>query len=80
MKKNLNFYLNIRYPIEIVNIDANEGGGVLASIPFLGRHAFLGDGDTLEEALKNLEDIKTYLFQKYLAQGAPIPVYHCHAA
>ena len=53
---------------------------VLASIPFLGRHAFLGDGDTLEEALKNLEDIKTYLFQKYLAQGAPIPVYHCHAA
>ena len=74
LKKRLDFYLTIRYPIEIVHIDSAEGGGVQVSIPFLGKYAFLGDGDTIEEALKNLEETKKYLFQKYLTQGVPIPV------
>ncbi len=74
MEKNLDFYLNIPYPVEIVKIDPNEGGGILARIPMLGKHAFLGDGETIEEALANLEEIKKYLFQKYLTQGTPIPV------
>ena len=76
MEKTLDFYLNIPYPVEIVKIDPNEGGGISASIPMLGKYAFLGDGETVEEALANLEEIKTYLFQKYLRQGVPIPVYH----
>jgi len=75
MEKNLDFYLNIPYPIEIMKIDPDEGGGVLASIPMLGKHAFLGDGETIEEALANLQEIKTYLFQKYLSQGVTIPMY-----
>ena len=75
MEKNLDFYLNIPYPVEIVKIDPNEGGGILARIPMLGQHAFLGDGETIEEALANLENIKTYLFRKYLRQGVPIPIY-----
>ncbi|GAK54128.1 toxin-antitoxin system, antitoxin component, HicB family [Candidatus Moduliflexus flocculans] len=75
MEKNLDFYLNISYPIEIEKIAPDEGGGILASIPMLGKHAFLGDGETIEEALANLEEIKTYLFQKYLNQGIPIPLY-----
>lgn len=70
----LDYYLSLSYPVEITEIHEDEGGGVIASIPLLGKHAFLGDGATLEEALTNLEDIKKVLFQKYLTQGIPIPV------
>ena len=75
MQKTLEYYLKIPYPVEITEISEEDGGGVLASIPLLGKHAFLGDGDTVEEALHNLEEIKRYLFQKYLEQEIPIPVY-----
>ena len=67
-------YLAAPYHVEITEIQEDEGGGFLACIPFLGKHAFLGDGDTLEEALKNLEETKKYLFQKYLQMGLQIPV------
>ncbi len=75
MENTLEFYLNIPYPIEVTEISEEDGGGILASIPALGKHAFLGDGDTIEEALRNLEDIKRYLFQRYLDRGIPIPIY-----
>ena len=75
MENMLEFYLKIPYPVEVTEINDEEGGGFLASIPLLGKHAFLGEGDTLEEALANLEEIKKYLFQKYLEQGIPIPVH-----
>ncbi len=67
-------HLTLPYHVEITEIHEEEGGGFLACIPFLGKYAFLGDGETLEEALKNLEETKKYLFQKYLQQGIPIPV------
>lgn len=73
MEKNLEYYMNINYPIEILKIIEEEGGGFQASIPLLGKYAFLGDGETIEEAITNLEETKKYLFQKYLEQGIPIP-------
>ena len=74
LMKNLEYYLKIPYLVEITEINEEEGGGFLASIPLLGKYAFLGEGRTVEEALANLEKTKRYLFQKYLKQGIPIPV------
>ncbi len=73
MKKNLAYYMNLNYPIEIIKIKEEEGGGFQASIPLLGKYAFLGDGETIEEAIMNLTEIKKYLFEKYLEQNIPIP-------
>ncbi len=73
MKKDLKYYLNLDYPIEIRKIKENEGGGYSASIPLLGKYAFVGDGETVEEAIENLSIVKETLFRKYLKEGIPIP-------
>ena len=73
MKKDLKYYLNLDYAIEIRKIKENEGGGFSASIPLLGKYAFVGDGETVEEAIENLNIVKETLFKKYLKEGIPIP-------
>jgi predicted HicB family RNase H-like nuclease len=73
MKNKLAYYLNLNYPIEIKRIPDSEGGGYTATIPQLGKYAFVGDGESIEEAIQNLEEIKAYLFEKYLDEGIPIP-------
>jgi len=74
MKKNLNFHLSLTYPIEIQKIKDENGGDYMASIPMLGKYAFVGDGETEEEALKDLEEVKKYLFTMYLEEGIAIPL------
>ncbi len=66
-------YMEFNYPIEIRFIPENEGGGVAASIPFLGKDAFVGDGETIEEAIKNLNRLKRELFEYYLENNISIP-------
>ncbi len=73
MKKNLKYYLDLDYTIEIKKIKEEDGGGYMASIPQLGKYAFVGDGATIDEAIKNLNEIKEYLLAKYLKEGVPIP-------
>jgi antitoxin HicB len=73
MSKNLKYYLNLNYPVEIKKIPKADGGGYLASIPQLGGKAFCGDGDNIEEALRNLNKVKEHLFRGYLEEGIPIP-------
>jgi len=73
MKKDLNYYLNLKYSIEINPIPEEEGGGYEACIPQLGRYAFVGDGDTIEEALKSLEEIKKDIFEDWYKRGKEIP-------
>lgn len=73
MKKDLNYYMNLDYPMEIVRIPDDEGGGFAATIPQLGRNAFVGDGETVDEAIKNLEQIKLELFEDYYKKEIPIP-------
>jgi predicted HicB family RNase H-like nuclease len=67
-------YLRLNYPIEIRFLAEEDGGGVVASIPFLGRDAFFGDGDNLTEALNDLQDTKEMFFKDYLEKGIPIPL------
>ncbi|MCK5687085.1 type II toxin-antitoxin system HicB family antitoxin, partial [bacterium] len=72
MIKNLKYYLSLKYPVEIVEIQEEDGGGYSACIPQLGRNTFVGDGSNMEEAIENLEEIKTALFDDYLAKTIPI--------
>lgn len=73
MKKDRDYFMNLNYPIEIQNIEKNEGGGFSASINILGKYAFCGDGETVEEAIRDLDVIKKDLFEKYLKKGISIP-------
>lgn len=72
MKRKIGYYLDLNYKMEIYQIPDEEGGGFQASIPLLGKHAFIGDGDTIEEAIQSLNNVKEYLFKKYIAEGIPI--------
>jgi len=72
-EKDLNYYLNLRYKVEIVPFNEEDGGGYEARIPQLGREAFRGYGDTIEEALAHLEVVKRDLFKMYLRDGVQIP-------
>jgi predicted HicB family RNase H-like nuclease len=73
MKKNLEYYMNLDYDINIHKFSEEEGGGYEACIPQLGRHTFIGIGDTIEEAIEHMNDIKEYLFEKFLNEGLEIP-------
>jgi antitoxin HicB len=71
--RNLEHYLSSRYSIDIVPIPEKLGGGYRAVIPELGEYAFIGDGETPEEALESLKSIKEALFKEYLEKGVEIP-------
>jgi len=73
VKKTLEYYLLLDYPVEIRRIDESLGGGYVASIPSLGSQAFVGDGETPQEAYENLQAAKKEIFAEYLEQGVPIP-------
>jgi len=72
-KKDLNYFMNLRYKVEIMPLAEEDGGGYEARIPQLGREAFRGYGDTVEEALVHLEVVKRDLFEMYLRDGVEIP-------
>ena len=73
MNKDLNYYLSLRYKIEINPIPEEDGGGFEACIPALGKGAFLGIGKTITEALEHLEEVKRDFFKDYLKKGIKIP-------
>lgn len=73
MSKKLEYYLNLNYPVEVMRIPAELGGGYCAYIRQLGKAAFLGDGETVEEAMADLQVVKEFLFEEYLEKGIEIP-------
>lgn len=73
MRKNLEYYLSLIYPVELIRIPEDEGGGFSACIPQLGRNAFIADGDSVEEVLSNLQSLKEESFSRMLENGIPIP-------
>ncbi len=73
MKKDLNYFMNLNYPLEIKKLTEAEGGGYHVSIPLLGKYAFQTDGDTIEEALSKLDSVKEEWFEEYLKRGTQIP-------
>ncbi len=73
MKKNLKYYLDLPYRIEINAIPEEEGGGFLARLPQFGKLGIVGDGESIEEALADLEINKKSRFKRYLNEGLEIP-------
>jgi antitoxin HicB len=71
--KNLKYFMALPYRIEIQPIPESKGGGYGASIPQLGKYAVCADGETIEEALNNLAEIKKERLIAYLEEGVVIP-------
>jgi predicted RNase H-like HicB family nuclease len=66
-------YMSLPYLIEIERIKERDGGGFLARLPQFGKLGIIGDGDTRDEALSDLEESKKIRFQYYLDNGIDIP-------
>lgn len=73
MKKDLKYYMSLPFKIEINFIPKEKGSGVEASIPELGRAAFLGYGKSIEEALEDLEETKKENFEEIIKKRTDIP-------
>lgn len=73
MEKSLSYYNSLDYPVVIKEISKDLGGGYTACIPMLGSHAYVGDGNSIEEALENLSQVKDFLFKEALKKGVLIP-------
>lgn len=71
MRKELGYYLSLKYPIQLTEIAENDGGGYLIGIPLL--KGCITDGNTLIQALENLEDAKKEWFKYMLDNNLEIP-------
>lgn len=75
-KSNFNLKLDeIKYPTEIHYVSGSEGeeGYYIAFLPDFGFSACGAAGDTPEEALANLEDVKKFVIETYVADGDQLP-------
>ncbi|MDD5224718.1 MAG: toxin-antitoxin system HicB family antitoxin [bacterium] len=74
MKKGEDFkyFLALEYPVTIEPILPENGGGFMAYYEQFGK-AMVGDGDTKEEALSNLEALKKRIFKEWFEKGIEIP-------
>ena len=74
MKKDINYYLNLPYKIELNQIPQDEGGGFCARMPeFEGVAFFYGDGASKGEALDELDGAFRASLEVLLKEGASIP-------
>lgn len=68
--KNIDYYMELDYPVEIQRISEIDGGGFLASIPMLP--GCMTDGATLEEAYENIKAAKSEWLESMLERGMTI--------
>ena len=71
MVKNLKYYMKLKYPTQLTEIPAEDGGGYLIEIPLL--KGCVSDGETITEALKNIEEAKEEWFAYMLEKNLSIP-------
>jgi len=72
MTKDLEYYKNLNYGVKLEPISEEDGGGWLAEIPEL--KGCMSDGETQEEALKNIEKAKITWISTTLKRGLTIPL------
>ena len=65
---------DLRYPISLQALTEEEGGGWFATIPLLGEATCAADGETIEEALANLEELRRSLYEVVITSKHPIPL------
>jgi len=73
MKKDLDYYMSLPYEIRLEELSEEDGGGIMLSIPLLGRMAVNGHGYTYPEARQALEDCKRDFLEIWLEAGVDIP-------
>jgi antitoxin HicB len=71
--KGAEYYLGLNYPVTLRRLSSEEGGGYIAAIPQLGLHAFSAAGETREEALDALDEVREYLIPYLLERGEDLP-------
>jgi antitoxin HicB len=71
--KNLEYYMALKYRLEVEEIPDELGGGISLSIPLLGRESVVSDGETYDEAKNHLEIIKREFFEYCILQKIEIP-------
>lgn len=71
--KDLNYYMGLRYKEEVISLPEEEGGGVVVTIPDLGRASVNAWGESYNEASDVLREIKQEAFKDWLEEGLPIP-------
>jgi predicted RNase H-like HicB family nuclease len=59
------------YPVHIVKLSPQDGGGYLATVPLLP--GCMSDGETPEEALRNIQDAITAWIDAAKEWGQPVP-------
>lgn len=74
MDNKIEFYLEKYYRVEINAIPEEEGGGFVARLPQFGHSGIVADGNSPEEAIKELEKVKALRFEQYLKDGRDIPL------
>ena len=72
MTKDLEYYINLKYSVKLAPISEEDGGGWLAEIPEL--KGCMSDGETPEEALKNVEEAKIAWMSTALKRYQTIPL------
>lgn len=70
MERDLEFYLGQQYSVLLRPISEEDGGGWLAEIPELP--GCMSDGETKEEALKNVEEAKKAWIEVALRRGLSV--------
>ncbi|MHB8172437.1 MAG: toxin-antitoxin system HicB family antitoxin [Thermincolia bacterium] len=71
MTQDLDYYKNLKYSVKLAPISDEDGGGWLAEIPEL--KGCMSDGETPEEALKNIEEAKLAWISTALKRDQTIP-------
>ncbi|WP_418791712.1 toxin-antitoxin system HicB family antitoxin [Phosphitispora sp. TUW77] len=72
MTKDLEYYKKLKYGVKLEPISEEDGNGWLAEIPEL--KGCMSDGETQEEALKNIEEAKMAWILTALKRELTIPL------
>ena len=73
MKKDLNYYMNLMYPIVLQEIPKDVGSGWTAYVKELGMYSCYGGGESPEEAIKNMNIVKEELLKDLIKNNLEIP-------
>ena len=63
--------MSLDYPVQIERLPPEDGGGYVATVPMLP--GCMSDGETPEEALRNVQDAIAVWIEAAKQWGTPIP-------
>jgi len=73
MKKDLSYYMSLPYKVDVLEIVEEDGGGYEARIPQLRKWTMVACGESVDEAIRNLDEVKITFFEKWIEEGFNIP-------